>query len=189
MPAPHLSPVSPVARPPAAAGFPARHATLSAGLLTGLAGGLAMLAVALSGAVSQGLDALHPLRVIGETLVGPGAFEDAAAQAAFGALLHLVTAAALGVILSAAIPGDYPLASALGVGVGLTLLAFMAMMPLVVAPANPGFRGAMQDMGGTWVLAHAAYGLAIGLAPALRRRLERRAGASVPGAAPVSARA
>jgi hypothetical protein len=158
------------------------HEVVAFGILTGIAGGVAMLAIAMLGAMLEDVPVLHPLEVIGESFVGPEALEGAA-KVAFGALVHLATSAALGILLAAILPRDFPGASALGVGVGFALFTLMFMMPAVVPWANPGFRGAMQDLGGTWVLAHAAYGLVVGTGPALRRRLVPEAPrATAPGA-------
>lgn len=166
-----------------------RHEVLASGILTGIAGGIAMLAVAMIGATSQGIAAMHPLQVIGESFVGPEAF-DGAAKIAFGALVHLATSVAFGILLAAIVPRDFPMASAIGVGVGFAVFALMFMMPLVVPWANPGFRRAMQGIGGSWVLAHAVFGATLGMAPALRRWFVHEAsGASVPEAEQVSPRA
>lgn len=159
------------------------HEVLASGILMGIAGGVAMLAVAMIGATSQGIAAMHPLQVIGESFVGPETF-DGTARIAFGAVVHLATSVAFGVLLAAIVPRDFPMASAIGVGVGFALFALMFMMLLVVPWANPGFRRAMQDIGGTWVIAHAVYGAALGMSPALRRWVAREpSAASVPDAA------
>jgi hypothetical protein len=117
--------------------------------------------------------------------VGPEAL-DGAAKLAFGAAVHLATAAALGVLYSAVVPRDFPTACAVGVGVGLALFALMFMMPVVVPWANPGFRGAMQAIGGAWVIAHAVFGAVLGAAPALRRWLWHERGVGVRAPAQVS---
>jgi hypothetical protein len=159
-----------------------RHEVLVSGILSGIVGGGAMMGVAMIAATSQGLAAAHPLQVIGESFVGPGAFDGAAGRLAFGALVHLVTSVAFGVLLAAIIPRDFPMASAFGAGVGAALFALMLMMSLVVPWANPGFRRGMQDLGGSWVIAHAVFGAVLGTTPALRRWLFREASASAPGA-------
>ncbi len=130
-----------------------------------------MLAVAMIGASLQGIAAMHPLQVIGESFVGPEAFDGVAAKIAFGALIHLATSVAFGILLAAIVPRDFPMASAIGMGVGVALLTLMFMMSLVMPWANPGFRRGMQDIGGAWVIAHAVFGMALGTAPALRRWL------------------
>jgi hypothetical protein len=151
-----------------------RHEVLGSGSLCGIVGGVAMVGVAMIGATSQGMTAGHPLQVIGESFVGPEAL-DGAAKIAFGALVHAVTSVAFGILFAAIVPRDFPMASAIGVGVGLALLTLMFMMSLVVPWASPGFRRGMQDIGGSWVIAHAVFGVALGTNPALRRWLSREA--------------
>jgi hypothetical protein len=152
-----------------------RHEVLASGILPGVAGGAAMLAVAMVGATLQELPVLHLLDVTGESLVRPGAFDGASTKLTFGALVHLGASIGWGILLAAIVPRDFPTASALGVGVGLALLALMFMMSLVVPWANPAFRSGMQDIGGSWVIAHAVYGLVLGMAPAFRRWFARDA--------------
>ncbi len=156
---------------------------LASGVLCGIVGGVAMVGLATIAAAWQGIPAVHPLQVIGESFVGPEAFDSAAAKIAFGGLIHLVTSVAFGVLLAAMIPRDFPMASAIVAGVGFALFTLMFMMSLVVPWANPGFRPGMQDIGGTWVIAHAVFGVALGMTPAFRRWLSRQASdASAPDA-------
>jgi hypothetical protein len=150
-----------------------RHEVLASGILSGIAGGVAMLAVAMIGANSQGIAPTYPLEVIGESFVGPQTFDGVGAKIAFGAFVHLATSVALGILLAAILPRDFETASAVGVGVGFALFTLMFMMSLVVPFVNPGFRRGMQDIGGTWVIAHAVFGAVLGMTPVLRRRLVR----------------
>jgi len=164
-----------------------RHDVLASGILTGVAGAIAMLLVAAIGARMEDIAATHALQVIGESF-GVGAL-DPAAKIAFGALVHLATSIALATLLASIVARDFPMASAIGVGVAFALFALMFMMTLVAPWANPGFREGMQQIGGTWVVAHALFGVAIGMSPALRRWLVRTAsGAAAPGAEPVGPR-
>jgi hypothetical protein len=166
-----------------------RHDVLASGILTGVAGGVAMMAVATIGAASQDLAATHALRVVGESFVGPEAL-DPAGKIAFGAVVHLATSVALGTLLASILARDFPIASAIGVGVSFGLGVLMLMMTLVVPVVNPGFREGMQDIGGTWVIAHAVFGMAVGTAPAVRRWIVHApSGASVPEPDRLGARA
>ncbi|HET8538586.1 MAG TPA: hypothetical protein VFL83_01810 [Anaeromyxobacter sp.] len=161
----------------------ARHDVVASGVVAGAAGAAAMVAVAAVGAASEGLPATHALEVIGASLVGPGAFASAAGKIAFGALVHAAVAAALGILFASIVPRDFSAPNALAVGVGMALFALGVMMGWVVPWANPGFRGQMQAVGGSWVVAHAVFGLALGTTPALRRWLVRAAAraAAAPG--------
>jgi hypothetical protein len=159
-----------------------RHEVFASGALSGIAGGVAMVGVAGISAAAQGLAPEYALRIIGESFVAPEAL-DGAAKAAFGALVHLATAAALGVLFAGLVARDFPTTCAMGAGVGFALFTLGLMMSLVVPWANPGFRAGMQAIGGAWVIAHAIFGLTLGLAPALRRRLARDAADAMPRAA------
>jgi hypothetical protein len=153
------------------------HEGLASRVVSGVAGAFAMMAVVEAGALSEGLALARPLQVIGWTFVGPDGMGSVAASAAFGAFVHVTTAVVLALVFTAILAPDRDRTSSAGVGVGFALFALCIMMSVVVPWANPGFKGEMQAIGGTWVIAHAVYGAVLGLRPGLRRS---RAGA--PGA-------
>lgn len=142
--------------------------SVMAGIPSGLAGGLAMLAFLALCAGVQGLGWLHPLESIGATLVDAGASSGAAVAA--GALLHAVASAAFGIGLAALLPESFPRGSSVGVGVAYGLFAAGFMMSLVVPAVNPAFRAAVQPVGGSWTIGHAVFGATLGLALSVRRR-------------------
>lgn len=150
-----------------------RHEVLTAGSLAGLLGGVAMMAVAMIGAVAADLSPSYPLAIIGDTLLDSEAGDAVAARAAFGALLHLTASAGIGVVLAAIVAPDFPTGCAVGLCIGLAMFVMAFMMSVVVPWASPGFRAAAHVMGGTWVVAHVAYGAAVGVAPSLRRWTSR----------------
>lgn len=173
-----------------------RHETLVAGAATGLAAGAAMMGVAALGAAMEGLTLAHPAHVLGESFVDPGAL-DGAAKLSYGLFVHLGVSVVMGISYAALVPRDFPLASAIGLGVGYTLLVFMfILMPLIVPWVNPGFRGGMQGIGGTWIIGLSVFGTVLGTAPGLRRWGAARSApvpaarpdAASPGAAPSAAR-
>jgi hypothetical protein len=149
----------------------ARHEVLSAGVACGIAGGVAMMAIALLSAVSAGLPAAQPLELIGASLADADASGGTAARVTVGTLVHLATSAALGVVIASLLPRDFPLASATLLGTALALLAMALLASLVVPLVSPTFPSGIQPMGGGWVIAHALYGFVLGLAPGLRRHL------------------
>jgi hypothetical protein len=179
---------------PAAPGALRRHDAVTAAAVSSVAGAIAMLAVAMLGAAFQEISLAHPLRLIGESFVGPEALSGAP-KIAFGALVHLATSLAFALLFIAIVPRDYGNASAMGVGVGFALFGLMFMMTVVVPWANPGFRSGMQEIGGTWVIAHAVFGVVLGATPAIRRSLAQVsrpatvAGAAVPPPRPAATRA
>jgi hypothetical protein len=170
-----------------ATGAAQRHELLLSGVVSGVLGGVAMLVVAGIAAALQDVDPLRPLEIMGETFLGPDALERGA-KIALGGLLHLVVAAALGVLFAALAPREYAPGSAMGLGVGFGLFTAGLMMTALVPWVNPGFREGIQVIGGSWVVAHAVFGLVVGAAPALRRRLSApAAGAASPVRAPGAA--
>jgi hypothetical protein len=159
-------------RPPTAMVAAARrHDVVASGTAAGLAGGVVMMLLITVSAALAGMPALHPLGVIGASLLGPEALDGGPAHVAYGTILHVLVSCSFGVLFAAMIPRDFPVASAAMVGAGSAILIIGVMMSLVVPPINPMFRSEMQPIGGTWVIAHAAFGATLGLAPALRRRL------------------
>lgn len=153
-----------------------QHEVISAGALSGVLGGGVMTALSAIGAALQGDDPSLSLAAIGETLAGGDA---GALKIALGALLHLATCAAIGILFAAVVPREFPTACAAGLGVGIALFTAGAMMSTIVPWANPGFRARIQAIGGTWTIAVAAFGAALGAAPFLRRWIS--------GAAPAAA--
>lgn len=150
------------------------HEVLAAGILSGIAAGIAMMVVIMIAAATQDVPPLHPLRAIGESFVGPQAL-DGVAKVAFGAFVHVMTSAALGIVFSAIAPREFGTTCAMGLGMGFALFAMGVMMSTIVPRVNPGLRGELQVMGGSCVLAQAVFGVMLGIAPWLRRRLSREA--------------
>jgi hypothetical protein len=151
------------------------HEVIAAGILSGVAGGITMMAVLVLAAAAQGIAPLHPLMVVGETFIGPEALDAVAAKVAFGAFVHVLTSAAFGVVFAGIVPRDFRMGCAMGLGAGTALFAMGFMMSTIVPWANPGFRAASQVIGGSWVLAHAVFGVTLGIAPPLRRWISRAA--------------
>lgn len=164
-----------------------RHEVLAAGVLSGVAAGAVMMAVAVVAAVARGVPALHPLQIVGESFVGPGALEGVA-KVAFAAAVHVLTSAALGLVFAAIIPREFRMAAAMGTGLGFALFSMGVMMSVVAPWANPGLRGQLQIMGGSMVIAHAAFGVTLGIAPSLRRWISREARDAAPGREPARPR-
>lgn len=145
------------------------HEALASRIVSGVAGAVAMIVVIQVGALSAGMALERPLQVIGWTFVGPDGVGAVAASVALGALAHLTAAVVLALVFTAIVAPDRDRTSSVGVGVGFALFALGIMMSVVVPWANPGFRGEMQAIGGTWVIAHAVFGAVLGLRPGLRR--------------------
>lgn len=147
-----------------------RYDFLWAGGGCGLLGGLAMLLIVTIGAVRADLGAAAPLEAIGATFVDAEGLSSGA-RIAWGLAVLALTSAGYGVLYAGLVPRELSTPSAAGLGLGYALLVLGMMMNVFVPWANPTFRGAMQGIGGTWIIAHAVYGLILGLVPAARRAL------------------
>lgn len=161
-----MDPRSPTAQPPVAAAGPLA-AGAAAGVLAALALALFMAAVAAAG----GDGALAPLRAAGATFRGEGG--SVAAGVAWGLLLHLAAGAAVGIVFAAIVPPDFPNVSAAGLGAGCSILLMALAVSLVIPQVAPVLDADMRHRGGAWILAHALFGVVLGIAPALRRRRGR----------------
>jgi len=124
-------------------------------------------------AIRAGMPGLYPLKVIGATFVGPEALGRGSGPVLYGAALHALTSIALGLVFAGLVPRELPPLCGVVVGMGYALLAAGIMASLVVPAVNPAFRGEMQPIGGSWVIAHALFGLALGLSHALSGRAPR----------------
>lgn len=168
------------ARPPDA--FGRRHDVIASGLACGIGAGLAMLVLAMISAAVQDLSIWRPLEVLGETFAGPQGAGGMGARVLLGLLVHAATSGVLGILFTAMAPRDMTLGSGMGVGLGYALIAVALMMMTVVPWVNPEFRQGIAPIGGTWVIGTALFGVLLGFAPALRRRLSRGAVARDVGA-------
>jgi hypothetical protein len=151
-----------------------RRDVWKAGVLSGVLAAVAMMAfMAVVSAVDGGAP-LDALRAVGTTLRGADASTEGPLPVAWGAFLHLVVGAGLGVAFTALVPKDLggSASAVLGAGSGLIAMAF-ALMALVPRLA-PGLQPRMSAHGGAWVIAHALFGAVLGLGPWLWRRMEER---------------
>lgn len=165
--------------PDVAASRPA--GAVRSGVVAGLAGGAAMAVLLAVFSVREELPALHAFRVIGDVVAG--------ADAALGLAVHAATSAALGVLLAWIVPRDFPAASSAGVAAGYALFVMGFMVGVIVPWFHDGFVRDLHEIGGTWVGAHAVYGVVLGVGLARLRRSsvqkgpgKRRASTSQPRA-------
>ena len=144
---------------------------LKAGATAGLLGGGAMALWMVGRALLRGVEWTTPLRMLGAPLpldrlpLDPGY-----ATIVGGAAMHLLLAAALGLLFAALVPYTRSAGKTLLLALGYALLV-MAVMTLAVLPlANPPLRAAVSGMAGSWLAMHLLFGLALSLVPVLRTR-------------------
>lgn len=143
--------------------------TLYAGALAGMAGGAVVGLVAIVAAVSNGVDILSPVRLIGATFIGAGALEGGAGVIGYGVLLHAATAMAWGVVFASILPRQASAGAALVSGLVFGLIVMLVMLYLVMPVVNPVMREAVAGTT-AFTIAHLMYGAALSLVPTLRRR-------------------
>jgi hypothetical protein len=146
-----------------------RSSSAFAGSIAGLAGGLAMAACLVSAAVVEGIEPFAPLEPMGATF-GEAVEPGGAGSLLLGVLLHLAVSATVGLLFATVLPPDFPPGNAafLCVGFALTVMGFMTSC--VVPAANPLLEESFHGLGGSWVIAHALFGLTAGyLCQRLRR--------------------
>lgn len=131
---------------------------VAAGSAAGLVAGGAMAASLVAAALIADAPALLAFQAIGAVL--PGISAGTAAATLGGVLVHAAASAALGVVFAALVPRDFPRTCTAGVGVGYALF----VLGFAIGVFLPGsFVGELHAIGGSWVIAHAVYGAALGL--------------------------
>lgn len=151
-----------------------RPGTLAAGVAAGLVGGVAMAAWMMASALVDGAEPLAPLRPLADTF-SDTARERTAAALLLGLALHLAFSAVVGLVLTALVPPDFPVGAAGAVCTGMAFLVMALMVTTVLPRVNPSMRAWMPAFGGAWVIAHALYGLTVGIvAQAIRHRSRAR---------------
>jgi hypothetical protein len=130
-----------------------------AGGVAGLAGGGAMAGALVIAALAVDAPALVAFHAIGDVV--PGLEDGSAAATIAGILAHAAVSAALGVVFAGLTPRDFSPACTAGVGVGYALLVMGLSIGLLLPES---FVRELHEIGGSWVIAHAVYGAALGLA-------------------------
>lgn len=139
-----------------------RGATLLPGFGAGLLGGLAMAVWMVASAAIDGMEPFASLRPIADTFSAAEPRGEGAGALAYALTLHMLFAGVIGIVLTMLLPRDIEPRFASVVCVGFAF-GVMAIMTSYVLPAySPGMRERMPELGGSWVIAHAAYGATVG---------------------------
>lgn len=151
---------------------PESYELVRAATAAGLVAGAAMLVSAGAGAALAGLPPSRPLALTAAAVARDGA--GGLGTLLLGALLWAGVSVALALLFATFVPRDFPFASTALLGVGYAFAVLAVTTAAVLPRVNPEMRAAMSESGGAWVLAYAAFGVALGLVPVLRRRWSRR---------------
>jgi hypothetical protein len=145
---------------------------VSAGVTGGMVAGGAMLAFLTANASRADLPPLRPLALTAALFSGEGSRLGTESLVLAG-LLWAAVSVALALLYAVLVPRDFPLVSAAMVGIGYVFFVLVAMTSWVLPVLNPAMRAGIQRTGGAWVLAYFVFGAALGIIPALRRRIAR----------------
>lgn len=154
-----------------AGGRPAVNDLVLSGIVVGLLAGTAMLACAALGAAMAELPASRPLALTAAMFTDSEASEAGPGALVAGGLLWAAVSVGLALLYAPLVPRDFPFVSAAMVGAAYALFAMAVLTSVVLPRVNPVMRAGVADFGGAWVLACAVFGVALGLVPAIRRRL------------------
>lgn len=162
---------------------------IKAGIVSGVIGGLAMAAYAMVAGVVLGQGAFAVPQLIGAVFRGPEALLQPPSATLIGIGVHVLTAAAFGVLFATLVRRDTPAPVAMLAGVAYALGVFVLMVFVVVPIVNPVMANRVSMMVGTVLMMHVIYGLGLGLAPRLRKAFHtKRAESLVPTRVTLTAR-
>jgi hypothetical protein len=141
---------------------PTAGSAVFAGAVAGVAAGVAMAAYLVFDSIVQGMEPFTALEPMGATFRDADALDGGAGSLLFGVSLHLGVSALVGVLFAMVLPRDFTPGNATFLCVGFAF-AVMGFMTSVVVPAvNPVLEDSFHGAGGSWVIAHALFGMTTG---------------------------
>lgn len=145
---------------------------VAAGLSSGVLGGALMALVLGARALVGGSGPWAPFALFGTALVPLGSAASNAAAILLGLVVHLATSVFFGIAFAAVIGRARPSVALAGLalGVAAALVVMMLMTFGVVAVVAPALYDGISRDWPTWVAAHVAYGVGLGLEPVFRRK-------------------
>lgn len=160
----------PVAGVPAREGDERERSRLAAGAIAGAVAGVAMAVWVMALYDALGLGFLAPLRETAALIEGPEALIGGFWMPVLGGAIHLIGAAAIGVVFGALLPGDWALGLAAGAGVSLGGAGFLVSMYLLQPWLDPTLRIRFDLLTGPWLSGYLVYGGALGALTWLLRK-------------------
>lgn len=147
---------------------------VSVGVVTGLVGGLLMLALLLPYAWASGMGVNLPAKAIASTFFGVDALIGGVGTIALGYAMHFVAAIFWGILFAWLVSPKLTMAGALAwamaYGIGIWLFMTFAALPIV----DPVLGARALTMPLVWFFGHFLFILPLAFAPRLRRRASRR---------------
>ncbi len=147
-------------------------ATVKAGIVAGLLGGLAMAAWLMVFTWFTGRGVLTPLKLFGGLFYGRNALAPGLGPAFWGLVAHLALSAALGVLFAAIFHREVAPLAEVASAIVYALLAWVLLTFVVLPVVNPLMREAVPSLSMAWFGAHVVYGGVLGVAQQLRRAVD-----------------
>lgn len=133
-----------------------------AGPVAGILGGVVLAGSLVLSAIVQGAEPLSAIQPMGARFASADALNGGSGRLVFGVFLHLGVSALVGLLFALVLPRDFPPRSAALLFVGFAFIVMGFMTSVVVPAVNPVLKGRFHDLGGSWVVAHALFGLTTG---------------------------
>jgi hypothetical protein len=143
---------------------------IKAGVVAGIIGGMLMAMIMMVATAAGGMGLLAPLRLIAATFYGKDAMTGGG-PLIVGLMVHMMNSMVFGVLFAWIAGRRLATLPALmaGVAFGVAIWAIMTFGGLPML--NPMMRESVAMMPVAWFIAHVAFGMGVGSAPALRRRI------------------
>lgn len=143
---------------------------VTGGVVAGIIGGMLMAMVMMMATAAGGMGFLTPLRLIAATFYGKDAMTGGG-PLIVGLVMHMMNAMVFGVIFAwiagRRLPAMQALMAGVAFGVAIWAVVTFGGLPML----NPMMRERVAMMAVAWFMAHVAFGIGVGSAPRLRRRL------------------
>jgi hypothetical protein len=142
---------------------------IGAGVVAGIIGGMLMAMIMMMATAAGGMGLFAPLRLIAAMFYGKDAMT-AGGPLLVGLMVHMMNSMVFGVLFAWIVGRRLAAFPALMAGVtfGVAIWAVMTFGGLPML--NPMMRERVAMMPVAWFVAHLAFGMGVGSAPALRRR-------------------
>lgn len=142
---------------------------VGAGVVAGIAGGSAMAAFLLVWSAWRGRGMFSVVQAMGGLFYGHSAVGGGGGPIFWGLAIHFALSIALGVLFAAIVSRQMDPLAAVSGGLFYGLAVWAAMTFVVVPLVDPTLRELVADGMFGWLAAHVPFGIALGVAPQLRR--------------------
>jgi hypothetical protein len=143
---------------------------IAAGAVAGVIGGVLMAVWGAFATAVKGLGWLAIPQMIGATFMKPEAMLHPVALIVWGTVLHLLVSVVWGVLFASLVRRETPNSAAVLAGLAYAVGIFLLMAFVVVPVTNQVMADRTPMLLGNLFIMHLLFGVAVGLAPTLRRQ-------------------